>query len=233
MTDSELDPILGLHRPLDGQRSVQDALDRIAHLARDMVARVSHVGITILDGDTPSTAAASDPESLTLDEAQYNLGDGPCLTAHRENQPIEILSMAEDERWPSFGEVALEHGVHGSLSMPLTVEGESIGALNMYAVAPGPFDDVDRQKVVSFAEQASIALANALSFHRVNEVTEQLREALQTRDVIGQAKGVLMARHRITADEAFQRLRIASQHQNRKLRAIAEDVALLGDLPDR
>ncbi|MDQ6695880.1 MAG: GAF and ANTAR domain-containing protein [Actinomycetota bacterium] len=231
MTDSGFDPLRGLHRPLGSQGSLQDELDRIAHLARDMVAHVNHVGITILDGDTPSTAAASDPEALTLDEAQYQLGDGPCLTAHRQMQPVEVLSMAEDERWPRFTDTALAHGVHGSLSMPLTAEGESIGALNMYASTVGPFTDADRQKVESFAEQASIALANALSFLRVTELTEQLREALQTRDVIGQAKGVLMARHGITAEEAFSRIRIASQHQNRKLRTIAEDVAQLGEIP--
>jgi len=232
MTDSEFEPILALHRLLDRHETLDDDLARIARLACDVVKRVTHVGVTILVGDKPSTAAATDRETLSLDEAQYRSGDGPCLTAHRLSAPVEITSVADDDRWPEFNREALAHGVHGSLSMPLSVEGEALGALNLYSDMIGPFDETDRQRAASFAEQASIALANALSFTRVAEMTEQLREALATRDMIGQAKGILMARHTITADEAFDRLRTTSQLQNRKLRSIAEDVARTGELPE-
>jgi GAF domain-containing protein len=224
--------MLSLHRLLDRQHTLETELDRVAHLARDMIKGVHHVGLTLLDGDRPSTAAATDSETLALDEAQYRAGDGPCLTAHRRRQPVEIVSMAEDSRWPEFTEVAVAHGVQSSLSMPLAVDGASIGALNMYATSLGPFDEADRRNAKSFADQATIALANALSFVKVADLAEQLREALMTRDVIGQAKGILMARHKITADEAFERLRIASQRQNRKVRDLAEDVARMGELPE-
>lgn len=231
MSDSEVDPMLALHRLLDQQHTLEDELGRVAHLARETVTGLSHVGVSILDGDVQTTAAATDAEARTLDDAQYRLGDGPCLTAHRECRSVEVESMADDARWPEFAAIAVAHGVRGSLSMPLVVEGDSIGALNMYAASTGPFDEVDRQKAAAFAQQASIALANALSFLRVAELSVQLREAIETRDLIGQAKGILMAHHKINADEAFQQLRLASQHQNRKVRALAEDVTRLGELP--
>ena len=136
------------------------------------------------------------------------------------------------DRWPEFSTVAAKAGVHSVLAVPLVAGNEPIGALNLYSKTPGGYDEADEETAVLFSEQAAVACANAEVYWRTYSLTEHLREALESRDVIGQAKGILMARRNCTADAAFEALRQASQHRNIKLRDIAEQVVYLGDLED-
>jgi GAF domain-containing protein len=136
---------------------------------------------------------------------------------------VKVDDYATDGRWPETARRAVDVGVHSSLSLPLLAADDGVGALNLYGASQRVFDGLD-DGAATFAASAAITLANALAFHRAAELSEQLSEGLESRDVIGQAKGILMARERIDADAAFDRLREMSQHANRKLRDIAAEL---------
>jgi GAF domain-containing protein len=132
--------------------------------------------------------------------------------------------MATERRWQEFSDDAEAAGIKSVLSIPLAVGGESKAAMNIYAKSVHAFDGSDEAAAVIFARQAGIVLANREAFARSEEVTEQLREALKSREMIGEAKGILMERESLTQDQAFDRLRELSQKTNRKLREIAEEI---------
>jgi GAF domain-containing protein len=149
----------------------------------------------------------------------------------RTKTVVEVPAIAGDGRWPLFAVRAAKHDVLSSLSLPLVVQEEGRGALNLYGKTTAAFTTEDRDRGELFAEQAAVAIANTEVYWRTFELTENLQLALENRDVIGQAKGILMARRAISADEAFDELRRASQRRNEKLRDIADVVAFTGDLP--
>ena len=111
-----------------------------------------------------------------------------------------------------------------TMSLPLVAHDQGLGALNLYSRTAGAFSDDDEQLGLVLAEQASVAVANAEVYWRTKELTDELEQALQSRDVIGQAKGILMAREGFNADQAFDVLRRASQRSNLKLREVAEEI---------
>ena len=110
--------------------------------------------------------------------------------------------------------------------------GHPLGALNLYSKSSTGYDEAAEETALLFSQQAAVACANAEVYWRTYTLTEHLREALESRDVIGQAKGILMARRSCTGEAAFEMLRQASQHRNIKLRDIADQVVYLGDLED-
>ncbi len=136
------------------------------------------------------------------------------------------------DRWPAFAASAVDHGIQSSLSLPLTVRAEIVGALNMYSPTPDAFDPHSVDLAQRFAEQAAVAISNADVYWRTYALTQHLEVALENRDRIGQAKGVLIATNRITADAAFDKLRRTSQNLNIKLREVADYVVRTGQLPE-
>ena len=146
------------------------------------------------------------------------------MYAFRNQQIYRIDETASDTRWPEFAAAALGHGIHATLSVPLAARGAGIGALNLYAESPGAFTDDHQKAVLVFAQQASIALANAQVYWDARELSENLSEAIKTREVISQAVGILMVTSRRTPDDAFQILASASQRENRKVRDIAAEI---------
>ena len=167
-----------------------------------------------------------------IDDAQYETGKGPCLDAYRHGGVNRIEFTSEDTRWPEFSRAAAAAGVRSTLSLPMRVGDEQVGALNLYSSTPDRFSETHQRLGLMFAEQAAVAIANTEMFLRVRVMSSQLEEALKSRDVIGQAKGILMATRKITDDAAFECLRAASQHRNVKLRDIADEVARTGALSD-
>lgn len=159
-----------------------------------------------------------------LDEAQSRLGQGPCLDAIYRERMIRVPDMAAETRWPEFSREAVQSGVGSMLAFQLFVEADTLGALNLYSHHPGAFTDESELVGLNMAAHAALALAETLT-------RGQLHEAVSSRDVIGQAKGILMERHKITEHEAFLLLTAASSHTNRKLRMIAEDLVRSGQLP--
>lgn len=199
-------------------------LERVVHLAARSIPDCDSAGVTLVVDGRPTTAAATDSRTLAVDSAQYVVGAGPCLESYRVGAVQRIDVAKAGRRYPDFAAAAREAGIRSFLAAPLMVRDHGIGALNLYAAEPHGFAELDEAVVTSFAGQAAVAVANSQLYEGARTLAGQLREAMSSRAVIEQAKGVLMATYAIDDEGAFERLRRASQVENRKLRAVATDV---------
>ena len=139
------------------------------------------------------------------------------------------MDLADDPRWARFGPAAVEVGIRSVLAYRLS--DRPISALNLYARMPAAFVATDRAKGLSFATLAGLALGAAEERAVDERRFANLHEALRTRELIGQALGILIERERITADQAFEVLRRACQHLNIKLRDVARNLVETGETP--
>jgi GAF domain-containing protein len=169
-------------------------------------------------------AVGSDPWSQQLDETQFVEHEGPCLDAFRTGNVFRVRDFAIDNRWPSYSEQALARGVHSMLSLPLTAQGNLIGALNLYSRQAEAFDSESASIAHVVAGHVGLASQVSAAFFKHRDLADQLAEAMRSRAVIEQAKGVVMALQGCDADAAFDALRTTSQNGNRKLRDVAGDV---------
>jgi GAF domain-containing protein len=205
--------------------SVHETLQLIVDLAVETVPGCEHAGISLVHGRKVGTPAASDAVALRLDAVQFEVGQGPCLDAMAENQIFKSDDLATEVRWPLFSaRASAETGVISMLGLRLFARGRTLGALNLLSSQPAAFGDESLAVGALFAALAAVALNAA-------QTEEGLQLALKGRDVIGQAKGMLMERHGISEEDAFQRLASASQQLNVRLKAVAESVVLSGDEP--
>jgi GAF domain-containing protein len=200
-----------------------DTLLRVSEMAC-AITPASYAGITLLVEGVPRTGVFTHQDAPDIDEAQYRTGEGPCVYAFRDQLIYRIDDTTAEARWPEFVAAALGHGIRSTLSVPLAARDASVGALNLYAEMPGAFTDAHEKGVLVFAEQAAIVLANAQVYWDARELSENLAEAIKTRETISQAVGILMARGGRTPDDAFQVLANASQRENRKVREIAAEI---------
>ncbi|GLY50422.1 GAF and ANTAR domain-containing protein [Lentzea sp. NBRC 102530] len=210
---------------LQQRRSEQETMDAIVHAAVGTIPGAEHAGIMTVTGKRHiDTVATTGDLPCEVDRAQYASGEGPCLTALFEEAVVSVPDVAADDRWPAFAPKAAALDIGSMLSFQLYAQNEDLGALNLYALEPNAFGDESRHVGSLFAGHAAIALASA-------QERRQLTAAVQTRDMIGQAKGILMERHGLSADQAFAVLTRTSQHTNLKLRDIAERLTTTGKLP--
>ena len=209
------DAFAEMARALLAEDDVQHTLQKICDLAVETIEGCDHAGVSFLKGRKVDTPAASDDVPRHVDAIQYEVGEGPCLDAIRDHEVFETGDLGREDRWPQFATRAQrETGITSMLCFRLFVEGDTLGALNLYSKAASAFGEESRTVGLVFAAHAAVALSSAIH-------DEQMEEALQSRDLIGQAKGILMAREGITADQAFDMLRRASQRLNVKLRDVA------------
>jgi GAF domain-containing protein len=206
--------------------SMDKFLNDLARLATAVITPPASCGITLAQDNRPLTVASSDPLATHVDEVQYGHDRGPCLQAMRTGQIVIAADLAAEQRWGAYPAYALSYGVHSSLSMPLTVDGASRGALNLYAGTAHAFGPTEQQHAELFAGAASAALTVVTRQGHQVLLSEQLRDALATRAVIDQALGILMGRNSCDSDTAFAILRESSQHQNRKLHDVATDIVI-------
>jgi GAF domain-containing protein len=203
----------------------------VAFIACQSPIGADNAGVTLQRG-SDATAAYHGDAALALDEAQYEADDGPCLRAFRTGELVRVAHIAEvADRWPKFVAAAGEAGIVSSLSLPLMLRTEVVGALNLYASHELSFTDTSVHLARLFAEQAALAVTNAEVYWKTYTLTQNLTLALENRERIGQAKGILATRRGITMDEAFDQLRRTSQNLNIKLRDIADHVVRTGELP--
>jgi hypothetical protein len=175
-----------------------------------------------------STIAASSDLVVLVDQLQIDADEGPCLDASRRDDTFCADDLLDDDRWPAFGPVAVAAGIRSVLAYSLSARRPS--ALNLYSGLPTAFGVIDRAQGLLFATLARHALDSAEERVAGEARERNLAEALRTRELIGQAQGILMERERITADQAFAVLRRASQHMNVKLREVAESLVETGQL---
>ena len=199
---------------------LDQTLQTVVDLTVGTLPGCDSAGVTLKKGDGGMTAAGTDAFTLEIDKIQYSSGEGPCLQAMNDQEKVEIEAVSQESRWPEFTRRAQEAGFRSSLSFPLQANG-SVGALNIYSKTERAFDDESRMLGDIYAKQASIALKNAITYSAAKQLTAQLEEAVASRDLIGQAKGILMERESMTDEEAFQMMVAASQAANIKVKEIA------------
>lgn len=224
MTNEALRDGMGaLSRYFIGDAPMGETLLFVANLVKQALPQSDLVGITMIVDEKVGTFVFTDPEISEIDQAQYETGGkGPCVDSFRTGEVFVIDSMETDDRWPEFAATARAHGVLSSLSLPMNVAKTTVGAMNIYARAERAFGPEDVETGYLFATQAGVVLANAQAYWGARTLAENLESALASRSVIEQAKGMIMNAQRKTADEAFQILVAQSQHENVKLRTIAE-----------
>ncbi len=198
-------------------------LEQLAVLSAAVVPAAA-CGITLRGERDAFTVASSHELARDVDEIQYGRGQGPCLAAMNSGEQVLVTDLAADDRWPEYRVHALERGIASSLSLPLSVSGQPVGALNLYGTRPQQFDSGAIQRAGAFSQQSATALTIMMRHASQLTLASQLREALGSRAVIDQALGIIMSQRRCTSAEAFAVLRKASQHRNVKLSVVAAEL---------
>ncbi len=210
-------------RSLAANEDLPAILDKIVHLAVKSLADCEFAGISLVENRTITSPSSSGDVPRIVDEIQAEVDEGPCLDAIKDHEVFQTGDLAAEQRWPKFAARAhKETGVCSILSLRLFIEEDTMGSLNLYSTQGDAFDEVDVALGSVFAAHAAVAMSGARQ-------EERLERKAQSRDVIGRAKGILMARSNISDDEAFDTLRRASQRLNLKLVDVAEKIAHGGE----
>jgi hypothetical protein len=227
---------LGPHGGLNESRRIlaraepiTSVLQNVVELANRGIAKACDTSVTLLNADGATCVAHTGRLSRELDEVQYRCGDGPSLKAAESNEIVEVTDCRADERWPNYARPAIERGALSCLAIPIPLIQQGSAALTVYAAAPHAFDEKGTQLAVRHGTYVAAALAymHALETLRL-EFARDLDSALEHRGIIEQAKGILMERHRLTADQSFNALVDASQAANIKLRKVADELVTTG-----
>lgn len=219
-----------LARLVQHGRGRSEVLNDITGIARQAMPGCEASSITLIRGDKPFTAAFDGQIAMDADELQYQRGNGPCIDAALGGQTLVIDDMQTEQRWPDYARRVQAHGVRSSLSIPLPFQDTMIGALNNYSRRPHAFTDVDIKLGEDIAGWVALTVSSADVTAQTAEDLANLRTAMLTRAVIEQAKGILMERHKIPAEQAFTVLTRASQDTNDKLRNVADQLVRTGAL---
>lgn len=203
------------------EETVASSLVLVTSLASETLPGAGGAGMTLVDGNgRPTSAAATDEHVEYADRLQYELNEGPCLTAWAERRVVRIDDVADEPRWPRWCP-AISHQVRSVLSAPLVAGDQALGAMKVYASAPDAYGAREEHVLGLFADQASVLIANMQSHEEAQQLSDGLQTALRSRDLIGQAKGIVMERNGVGEDTAFAILAAASQRQNLKLTEVA------------
>lgn len=209
------------------EQSMESVLQTVADLAKRTIPGVDEASVSLVREGLQATVVTTAALATELDEAQYAVNRGPCVDAAFGGEVREITDMRAEERWPEFAASAVERGVLSAMAVPVPVQQQVLAALNLYAHQSDAFDEESCRLAVEFASYAGVAIANMHLYMSSTQLATQLQEAMQSRAVIDQAKGILMGQRRIPAAEAFDLLVALSQASNRKLRDVAQ--ALVDD----
>ncbi|MCW2618292.1 MAG: Response regulator with antiterminator output domain [Modestobacter sp.] len=215
------------------EESLDSVLQAVADLSKQVLPGDVEASVTVLVADKPTTFVYTGQLALDLDESQYGRGHGPCLHAASAGETVEICDARTEPRWADHMQRAVELDALSSLSVPLGSVEQLPAGLNVYARQPAAFDEAGRRTAERFARFAGAAAANMQAYRNARDMADNLQVALQSRATIDQAKGVLMERHRLSADQAFQLLARASMATNRKLRDVADHLVRTGELLGR
>lgn len=207
-----------------GHTDLQGILDAVVRQARTRIPHADEVSVTLSSDGTFYTSPETDNRIKLADSIQFENQEGPCVDTVNTGRPHDVDAMSTETRWPRYVPRARELGIGSSLGIPLQARDRAVAGLNVYSWEENAFDDRDREVANGLAAQAGVFLANAVAFHEKAVLAEQLQQALETRETIGKAIGILMERETITDNDAFKMLRHASQNSNIKLRDIAAEV---------
>lgn len=206
-----------------GENTVQELLQRYVDIARSALPGADEVSLTLIRGEKPFTAAHTGELALAADELQYERGYGPCIDSGLSGTVLDVPDMSVETRWPDYAAAVLPEGVRCSLSLPLPMQTEVVGALNCYARETSALDDAV-EPGQELAAHVAVAVANAIAHDDTVTFAADMQAAMASRAVIEQAKGAIMAQNRCDAEQAFEILRRASMGRNVKLRDLATSI---------
>ncbi len=216
--------LAGLSRLVAGAGTLEQLLTEVANFAKLAVPDADGVGVTMLEAGEPDTIVASATFVRDVDAVQYRLGEGPCISAAASGSTNMSSGLGEDSAWPRFGPEAAGLGIHSALSLPLIVNGEVLGALNVYSHRRNAFKGTSRRVGEQFAVPAAVAIHNARVLDQSRQTAARLQAALTSRSTIDRAVGIIMSRSGVSEQDAFVRLRIMSQHEHVKLVVVAANL---------
>jgi GAF domain-containing protein len=203
------------------RETVDTALELVTTLAATATAGTLGAAVTVVDEHGKRSRAASNAAVEQADALQYELDEGPCLTAWRTRQLVRIDDTTTDGRWPRWNDAVNPLGVRSVISAPLLMGEESIGAMKVYCERPMNYGPHDEHVMRLLAGQAAILLANSQSLQTARRLSRQLTEALATRDAIARATGVLLAQGATDEQEAFATLAAAARRADRPVQDVA------------
>jgi GAF domain-containing protein len=207
------------------EETVASALEILTSLAADTIANSVGAGISLLDvAGKRLSSAATDPLVEHLDDLQYELDQGPCLSSWREMAVFRSAGRDDEGRWPAWVPRARELGMRSFLSAPLVHADQTYGAIKVYSTDVDAFDERDEDLLRRFGQQAAIFVANVQTVEAATRLSDDLKQTLRTRDVVAMARGIVMARRRVGPEEAFRHLMTESHRARRLLRDVAESI---------
>ena len=207
-----------------GLMSLEESLTRVAQFAVRAIPAAEGAGLTLLEEHRSDTIVATATFVAEIDDIQYSLGQGPCITAAADRRTVISDSLGGDQRWPKFGSQVARLGVHSALSLPLVTDQGVLGAMNIYARRKHAFTDDAALLGELFAVPAAIAVQNAQVLAQTKRLANQLQSALSSRGVVERAVGIIMSRSGGTPAQALDRLRALSQHEHEKLPVVAQTI---------
>ena len=179
-------------------------------------------GITLLRDRKAATIGWSSDSAREVDQIQYSLSQGPCLTAAKEEREVYVPDLFDEDRWgPDYAQAVASHGLRSVLSVPFHLQGDAQAALNLYSDVPHKFDGDLADRARGFTREISQALRLAVRFSLQADSATNLRATLESRTVIDMAIGIVMAQNRCDQQTAVRILTEASSNGNVKLRDIA------------
>ncbi|HEX6754525.1 MAG TPA: GAF and ANTAR domain-containing protein [Mycobacteriales bacterium] len=215
---------------LDGDPEPATVVRRVVDAATELFG-VDGAGMLIIAPDEAlHHIADTDEPSRALEEAQENLGDGPCVASYAADATVTVIDLRVDDRWPELAPVA-ELGVRSVLGVPVRMDGSPIGTLNVFRDRPHEWDDTERSALEAYGRVIADLLATSMARHRSDETARQLRHALEYRVPIERAIGYLMASTGVDATTAFIRLRSAARNSRRKIVDVAGETLAGKPLP--
>ncbi|HEY0240934.1 MAG TPA: GAF and ANTAR domain-containing protein [Friedmanniella sp.] len=204
-----------------GRLPLEEMLTRVARYAVQAIPGADGAGLTLIEQHRADTLVTTATFVAEVDAVQYNLGEGPCISAARDGVTMTSGSLGGDARWPRFGGRIARLGVHSALSLPLLTPEGVVGAMNIYARAKNAFDKRAAELGELFAVPAAISVQNAQALEETRRLAGRLQTALDERMIIERAIGVVMSRSGVDEREALARLTTLSQREHVKLVQVA------------
>ncbi|MFE4196220.1 GAF and ANTAR domain-containing protein [Paenarthrobacter sp. NPDC056912] len=211
--------ILGL---LLTEEKVDHAVQRLSQAVKESIPGTLGAGVSILDAQARRTSTGhTDAVVEQADTIQYELGQGPCLTAWAAEETVLVDDVGADSRWPEWSAAVRSLPIKSVISAPLIADGHSIGAMKVYAARPFAYGPDDSALMELFASPAATLLSHIQSAETPRRISEGLQSALYGRDLVSRACGILMERHKVTPERALQLLMKDARDQQRTLQDVS------------
>ncbi|MCU1633896.1 MAG: histidine kinase [Micrococcaceae bacterium] len=230
---NELAPLIGRAKGLFlTEQTAQQAVSALAAAAKEAIPHALGAGVSLIKGNQPTSVGATDNFVLRADDLQYELGNGPCLSAWSEGRATYVEDTESDQHWPRWSSEAARTGVRSCFSVPLENGAHGIGAMKIYAAAPHAFTAQDQKVLAHLALSAAVLLGHIQASDTPQRISETAKETLRIRDVVAAARGIIMERHDLPEEEALSHLLNEAGNKGVTLHEHAQSVLRRDTRPD-